>query len=149
PAFWRRWAWATAPGAWAAARPPCRRTGRLRRRPPPSPERRRRAWGAAQPHLEWPQDRQVAQPSIITTARVLHLPQMLALGGKPSADAAGALADSAFVHDPAAARFSAISLRCSGVSSSPTIMPMFLRWSSMTTPSSAMIDGMYTPPARK
>src|SRR5690606_26163840 len=37
---------------------------------------------AAQPHLEYPQLRHVAQPSITTTALVLHLWHIVAEGGK-------------------------------------------------------------------
>jgi hypothetical protein len=40
------------------------------------------------PHFEYPQFKQVAHPSIRITALVLHLPHIVAPGGKPVEDSA-------------------------------------------------------------
>lgn len=58
-------------------------------------------------------------------------------------DAAGALtSEFFFARASYAARFSAIRRFCSSESSSPTIMPICLRWSSTTAPISATMLGM-------
>src|SRR6185312_11513321 len=127
-----------------------------------------------QPHLLYPQLRHVWQPSSSTSAWVLHLPHIAAPGGKAPADSSGGLACAAGaayspVSSPTiappisptvlisefffallrskAARFSAISCFCASESSAPLSRQIAVRWVSMMLPSSATIDGMYTPPA--
>src|SRR5690606_39073894 len=123
----------------------------------------------AHPHLLYPQFKQVAHPSISTSALVEHLWHIVALGGKlapspvtamsscwpasptiaPPISPAAATSAFFFERSSNARRFSAISARVCSLISGSCSMPIDLRWSSTILPSSATSDGMYTPPALK
>src|SRR5690606_32191158 len=115
---------------------------------------------APQPHLLYPQFKQVAQPSMITSALVLHLWHMVALGGKlvPSPVTATSSSRAAVPLTAALAplarssyclRFSAIRAFWWALISGSWIRPMDFMCSSTTAPISATREGMYTPPALK
>src|SRR5690606_22905129 len=130
------------------------------------------------PHLLYPQFKQVAHPSMITSALVLHLWHIVALGGKlvpspvtsmssswgedvatepppsrpsPAGAGEGAGATSVFFFERVSycLRFSAIRAFCAALICGSWSMPMDLRCSSTMLPSSATSEGMYTPPALK
>src|SRR5690606_14895527 len=115
------------------------------------------------PHLLYPQFKQVAHPSMITSALVLHLWHMVALGGKlvpspvtatsSSRAAAGVPPETAALTSLARSsyclRFSAIRAFWWALSSGSWIRPMDFMCSSTTAPISATREGMYTPPALK
>src|SRR5690606_34923496 len=115
------------------------------------------------PHLLYPQFKQVAQPSMITSALVLHLWHMVALGGKlvPSPVTATSSSRAVVAAVPLTAalaplarssyclRFSAIRAFWWALISGSWIRPMDFMCSSTTAPISATREGMYTPPALK
>src|SRR5690606_24306780 len=133
---------------------------------------------AHQPHLLYPQFKQVAHPSMITSALVLHLWHIVALGGKlvpspvtstssswwedvatepspsrpsPAGAGEGAAATSGFFFERASycLRFSAIRAFWAALICGSWSRPIDLRCSSTIEPSSATSEGMYTPPALK
>src|SRR3546814_12499334 len=113
----------------------------------------------AHPHFEYPQLRQVAQPSMITTALALHLWHMVAEGGKLAPSPVTAMVSLSSISDSRpwvgstgasgffferfskAARFSALSARRSGPISGSWILTMDVRWSSTMLPKIGRAEG--------
>src|SRR5690606_33082483 len=130
------------------------------------------------PHLLYPQFKQVAHPSMITSAFVLHLWHIVALGGKlvpspvtsmssswvedvaaepppsrpsPAGAGEGATATSGFFfeRDSYCLRFSAMRAFWAARSCGSWSVAMDWRGASSMVPSSAARLGMWTPPALK